>query len=367
MGSEIEVRADFSKIRYAQCWEDADILLEAMNIKEGDTVVSIASAGDNSFAMLTKKPKKVIAVDLSNAQIACCEIRKVCYKYLEYEDFMVISGCINRGSEKERLDIYNKISDKLPSWVKEYFDNNIDYIENGFMTVGKFENYFRIFREKVLPFVHTNKRVDMLFEEKSIKEQEKFYYKSWANFRWNLMFRIFFSKAVMGKLGRDPEFYKYVTTSAADRIQLRSQYALINISNYTNPYLNFILRGCYNEVALPFSLRKENFYLIKENIDKIEFRVTSLEDVFEDDLKIDAFNLSDIFEYMSYESMTDVYKKIIDTSNKGARVVYWNMLVDRKCPKCFSDKVIRDENKCKEFLDKDKAFFYSDFVVEEVR
>jgi S-adenosylmethionine-diacylglycerol 3-amino-3-carboxypropyl transferase len=128
--------------------------------------------------------------------------------------------------------------------------------------------------------------------------------------------------------------------------------------------LNFILKGCYNEVALPFSLRKENFYLIKKNIDKIEFRITSLEDVLEDGLKIDAFNLSDIFEYMSYESMSEVYKKIIDSASGGARVVYWNMLVDRKCPKCFLDKVTRDEKKCKEFLDRDKAFFYSKFIIE---
>lgn len=367
MGSEIEVRADFSKIRYAQCWEDADILLEAMNIKEGETVVSIASAGDNSFAMLTKSPEKVIAIDLSNAQIACCEIRKACYKYLEYDEFMTIGGCINMGVKEDRINIYNKIRDKLPDWVREYFDGNISYIENGFMNIGKFENYFRIFREKVLPFIHTNKRINMLFEEKSTKEQEEFYYKYWANFRWNLVFRIFFSKAIMGKLGRDPEFYKYVTTSASDRIQLRSQYALINISNHSNPYLNFILRGHYNEAALPFSLRKENFYLIKDNIDKIEFRVTSLEDVLEDNIKIDAFNLSDIFEYMSYESMTDVYKKIIDSSNKGTRIVYWNMLVDRKCPECFSDKIVRDVKKCKELLSRDKAFFYSDFVLEEVR
>lgn len=367
MGSEIEVRADFSKIRYAQCWEDADILLEAMNIKKDDTIVSIASAGDNSFAMLVNQPKKVIAIDLSIPQIACCEIRKACYKYLSYSEFMLFNGTLNMGTEEERIEIYNKIADNLPTWVKDYFDGNLEYIKNGFMTVGKFENYFKIFREKVLPLVHNKKRIDMLFEDKSIKEQEEFYNKIWGNFRWNFMFRIFFSKAVMGKLGRDPEFYKYVTTSAADRIQARTKYALINIKNHTNPYLNFILRGSYNESALPFALRKENFEKIKENIDKIEFRKTSLEDVLlDDELKVDAFNLSDIFEYMSEESMSIIYEKILEKSSKNARIVYWNMLVDRKCPDKFKDKVSRNEERCKELLNKDKAFFYSDFVIEEI-
>src|SRR4051812_36270859 len=33
MTSEISAKADFSIIRYAQCWEDADILLEALSVE----------------------------------------------------------------------------------------------------------------------------------------------------------------------------------------------------------------------------------------------------------------------------------------------------------------------------------------------
>jgi S-adenosylmethionine:diacylglycerol 3-amino-3-carboxypropyl transferase len=44
------------KIRYAQCWEDADVLLEALDIQPGQSCLSIASAGDNTLAMLAKNP-----------------------------------------------------------------------------------------------------------------------------------------------------------------------------------------------------------------------------------------------------------------------------------------------------------------------
>ena len=54
--SEAAARADFSAIRYAQVWEDADVLLEALDIQPGDVCVSIASAGDNALALLTTKP-----------------------------------------------------------------------------------------------------------------------------------------------------------------------------------------------------------------------------------------------------------------------------------------------------------------------
>ena len=71
MRSEAAARADFSAIRYAQVWEDADVLLAGLDVQPGDTCVSIASAGDNALALLTKDPARVIALDLSPAQIAC--------------------------------------------------------------------------------------------------------------------------------------------------------------------------------------------------------------------------------------------------------------------------------------------------------
>jgi len=48
----IQDRAAFELIRYANCREDACVLLEALAINKGDRCLSIASAGDNSLALL---------------------------------------------------------------------------------------------------------------------------------------------------------------------------------------------------------------------------------------------------------------------------------------------------------------------------
>ncbi|MFV2082520.1 MAG: DUF3419 family protein, partial [bacterium] len=57
------------KIRYAQCWEDPGVLCEALQVTEGDDVVSIASGGDNTFALLLQNPRSITAVDRNAAQI----------------------------------------------------------------------------------------------------------------------------------------------------------------------------------------------------------------------------------------------------------------------------------------------------------
>ena len=61
MNSEVAAKTHFSAVRYAQCWEDADILLEALNIQPGHTCLAIASAGDNALAMVSQGPARVIA------------------------------------------------------------------------------------------------------------------------------------------------------------------------------------------------------------------------------------------------------------------------------------------------------------------
>ena len=81
MSKGIEDRAKFDKIRYANCWEDPELLLTAFNIQPNFKCISIASAGDNSLSLLVKNPQIVYAVDLSIPQIACCELKKYAIKF----------------------------------------------------------------------------------------------------------------------------------------------------------------------------------------------------------------------------------------------------------------------------------------------
>jgi S-adenosylmethionine-diacylglycerol 3-amino-3-carboxypropyl transferase len=85
---EIAERADFSGIRYAQCWEDADVLLAALEPGPGRRCLSIASAGDNTLAMLCRDPESVLALDLSPAQLACLELRVAAYRELQHDAFL---------------------------------------------------------------------------------------------------------------------------------------------------------------------------------------------------------------------------------------------------------------------------------------
>lgn len=383
MKSEVkENRVDFSLIRYSQCWEDTEVLLESLDIQENDICFGILSAGDNVFSMLAENPKKVVALDISFPQIALAKLKKEVFNSLSYEEMLEFTGVMK--SDK-RVKIYDRIRENLDKEVKEYWDFNKDAIEKGIIHTGKFEKFFKIFREKILPFVHSKKRIEKLLEKKSRQERIEYYDKYWNNFRWKLMFKLFFSKYIVGKLGRDKEFFRYAEKNISEEMKERSRYALCEQNPYENPYINYILTGNYRKDCLPYFLRKENFDKIRKNLHKVEILQSSVEEYLDQiDFKIDKFNLSDIFEYMSAENYSKLMGKIYDNAEDNALLAYWNLIVERNSEKLDykktdneiavtgketnvnGKKYERMKELDRKLHEKDMTFFYTDFVVEKV-
>ena len=383
MKSEVkENRVDFSLIRYSQCWEDTEVLLESLNIQENDICFGILSAGDNVFSMLAENPKKVVALDISFPQIALAKLKKEVFNSLSYEEMLEFMGVMK--SDK-RIEIYDRIKENLDKEVKEYWDFNKEAIQKGILHAGKFEKFFKIFREKILPFVHSKKRIEKLLEKKSRQERIEYYDKYWNNFRWKLMFKLFFSKYIVGKLGRDKEFFRYAEKNISEEMKERSRYALCELNPYENPYINYILTGNYRKDCLPYFLRKENFDKIIKNLHKVEILQSSVEEYLDQiDFKIDKFNLSDIFEYMSAENYSKLMEKIYDNAENNALLAYWNLIVERNSEKLDykktdseiavtgketnvnGKKYERMKELDRKLHEKDMTFFYTDFVVEKV-
>ncbi|NJM38038.1 MAG: DUF3419 family protein [Akkermansiaceae bacterium] len=363
--SEIQHRADFSEIRYAQCWEDSQLLTACLK-PAGRDCLSIGSAGDNSFALLAAGAASVTAVEMNAAQIACIELRRAAYLTLDHSQFLELLG--SRSSIR-RGDWYRACREKLSGEVRSFWDARSGAIADGIGSAGKFERYFATFRNYVLPLAHSKKEVQSLLTGKSLAERERFYQTIWDNRRWRWIFQIFFSRTVMGALGRDPEFFKYVEGSVADRILARTRHALVKIDPAENPYLHWILTGAHGEV-LPEALKEKNFDLVRHALLENRFRVVeaSLEGLLaqEPECIYGAFNLSDIFEYMSEENSSNLLGKIISASQPGARLAYWNMLAPRARPESLADRLISCNDEAESLFEQDRAFFYNRFIVEEV-
>lgn len=417
--TEAAASADFTRIRYAQVWEDADILLAALSIQPTDTVVSIASAGDNALALLGAGAARVVALDLNPAQLACLELRVAAYRTLTHAELLYLIGSrpslggprslvaaesplasphppdpppshdkTDPGSPppqpsdfsvsafpisafpSSRLALYHRCRPLLSPKVAAFWDGKPDIIANGIGSGGKFENYFRLFRTRILPLVHGRKTIADLLKGGSETERRRFYSERWNTWRWRLLFRIFFSRFMMGRLGRDPAFFKYVEGSVADRILSRAEHALTTLNPAENPYLHWILTGTHGD-TLPWALREENFTRIRDRLDRLEWHELPIEAFLDQERatgrepRIDKLNLSDIFEYMSEANTAELLTRLVNASRPGARFAYWNMLAPRSRPQSLANRLRPRTDLAGPLFAQDKAFFYSAFVVEE--
>ncbi len=369
-GTEAATRADFSRIRYAQVWEDADILVEALDVRPTDTVISISSAGDNALALLGAGAERVVALDLNPSQLACLELRVAAYRELSHAELLVLMGS-RPGTAEARAASYVRCRRRLSPAARAFWDGRPESVAGGIGAPGKFENYFRLFRSRALPLVHGRGTVEAMLRGGTREERERFYEERWNTWRWRMLFKVFFSRFMMGRLGRDPAFFKYVEGSVAERILERTRHALVVLNPAENPYLHWILTGTHGE-SLPWALRAENFERIRSRLDRLEWHELTLEAFLERERaagvarRVMKFNLSDIFEYMSEENTAAILASLAEASAPGGRLAYWNMLASRRRPESLAARLRSREDVAGPLFARDKAFFYSAFVVEDV-
>ncbi len=353
---------DHNFIRYANCWEDADVLLQGLAIEAGDRVLSIGSAGDNSFSLLLNAPELVVAVDINPIQLQLIQLKKAAMQALDHTAFLQFLG-FQKCSD--RMDLFQKVKNYLSPQERTFWKMHQAKIEQGIIYTGKLEHYFQTFQNRLLPFIHSPDRVEDLFAQKEEQEQKQFFQGQWNNWRWRSLFKVFFSKFLMGKLGRDPQFLKEVKVPVSRFILEQARKHLSSSTCQDNYFLQFILKGHF-DTALPHYARKVNFEKIKSKLDRLVIFNGLAEDSFKEFTAFNKFNLSNIFEYMNPALFQSVSKNLVDHGKAGARYAYWNLMVPRKMAELHAS--LSTDQVAENLLNpQDKGFFYSSFNLNQKR
>ena len=352
-----KVRHDY--IRYANVWEDAALLLQGLRAGVGARHLSIASAGDNAFMLLTTDPAIVVAVDINAPQLHLCALKREAIRVLDREAFLAFAGF---KPSDTRLAVFEKIAPLLSPAAQQYWRQNTAVLAHGFVHAGKFERYFKLFAHWVLPLIHTQKTVEELLRPKSVEAQVAFYNEKWNTWRWRLLFKIFFSKFVMGRAGRDPAFLKEVKVSVGDFIFGKAARHLSHVAAQDNHILRFNLTGSFGE-TLPDYVQVAHYEQVKSRLDRLQLHHGFAEAAIEKWGNFDCFNLSNIFEYMDEPTFKLVSAQLLAGANPGARFAYWNLMVPRNMVNLFPDSLSDDGTTATLDRALDRGFFYNKFIV----
>lgn len=349
-----------NKIYYSQCWEAPDILLSALEINVTDRVLSITSGGCNTISLLIANPREIIAIDINPVQNYLLELKMVAMQHLSYESFLSFLGVIDSPS---RQNTYEEISKYLNQDAQNWWDKNLDLIEDGIIHSGKFERYLNFFRRFILPLIHSRKTIEELFISKSLTEQKRFYEDRWNTWRWKFLLRIFFSSTLLSLGGRNKSLFKYVKDSSIANYYLEK----VKIPLQNNPDKNFFLRyiftGKYELNNLPPYLRRENFDLINARLGRIRIISSSLSAYFStDNQPFSKFNLSNIFENMTEKETEVLFNEIHLHSISGSVLLYINHLVPRLAN---SNTFICQKEKENSAENDTKIFFYKKIHIDQ--
>lgn len=345
-----------STIRYASVWEDADVLCAALEpVARQGNLLSIASGGDNALALLTLDPARVVACDLSGAQLACLELRRAAFARLEYPELLAFLGVTPSGA---RRFYYRALC--LGNQTRAFWDERMRWIERGMIHAGKFERYLRFFGLRVLPLLYSAETRKALLREKSPEEQRRFYEQRWDKKAWRCLFLAFFSRQVLGLAGRDPALLRHVRVHVGRRLLARARHGLARVPTWDNPYLTYIMTGNYAPHALPRYLRPEHFEPIRGRLDRLEPFHGPIQATGRG--PFDGFNLSDLFEYFSPQEHRQVYSELMAQARPAARLVYWNLLASRGAVPGLP--VTRLQEEARALHRQDRAWFYQALQVD---
>ena len=344
-------------IRYAQVWEDADVLAQALAVRPGDRVLSICSAGDNALALLIDDPAEVVAVDLNPSQVACLALRVAAFRQLTHPELLELVGA---RPSRQRGALYQQCRPALDADARAFWDGRPDHVAGGIGQAGSFERFFRTFRRRILPLAHRRATVERLLAGGGTAENRRRWYDArWDSWRWRTLFAVATSRAVLGR-ARYPTAFSQVEGGVAGRLLARVREVATATDPADNPYLQGVLRDA--PTALPRYLRPEHFEAIRDRLDRLRWHLGPLEDALAAG-PFAAFNLSDVCEYLDPATAADLLDRVADAARPGARLALWNVLADRRP----SARWRRLDALSETLHQRDKAPFYTAFHVAEVR
>jgi len=355
--------AETGEILQAQCWEDGDTLRRALDVQSGETVVSIASAGDNALALLLDDPVKIVAVDPSPAQIVCCQLKAASFLCLGYGEILELNGS---RSSNQRPSLMSEVLKETSAKISTLWQTMVKDGVIGMGGVGVFERQWAGFRRRRLPFAAGKAKIDALFSSGPETARAEFYDCSWNTRRWRQLYRSGFTRS-LAAIDEGASESPRMNSEAMGQFQDRLRRQMVELDPGKNPWLHWLFRGDHGDTLPPW-LQARNFGVIRDRLNRIEWQSRSLEAALGTlpAGSVDRFNLGGMFETTSEAAYQHLLKSIIRVARPGARLVYWNTLVPRSRPESLRDRIKPMSDLAEKLTATDRTLFGQKLIIEEV-
>lgn len=360
MKKQINGQVPLSSLIFTANWEDPESDIKAVDMKPGQSLLTITSGGCNILHFLLYDPEVIYAVDINPAQTWLMELKIAAIKNLSYDDFVSFMG-LQESACRETM--FSSLSKDLSPDALHFWKMNLKLVKKGVLLNGKFERFIKI-AGKLLGLMQGRRKVDKVFTSTNKEEQNKFFKEEWDNRRWRLLFKLMMNKKRLAKKGLVAEYFHFDdgAQSFSESFYNRARKALCDIPIKSNYFLSVYFSGKYrNEISLPAYLMPDNFGHIKRNIDRIKLITADTKYWLEamPAQSIDGFCLSNICELMSEADTFKLFTEVVRTAKPHAKICFRNLMIPREVPESMKDTVVKNETLSAGLLANDRSFVYS--------
>jgi S-adenosylmethionine-diacylglycerol 3-amino-3-carboxypropyl transferase len=367
----------FSKLVYAQIWEDPVVDMEAMALQPHHHVVCIASGGCNALSYVTGGAGKVTAVDLNAAHVALVKLKVAGLKYLpDWQRFYTFFGA---ADDAGNVALYNRyLAPHLDRTTRDYWESNgrlKGFTKNIYKRglLGKF-----IALGHFVARLHGVRAADIMDCE-TLPEQRKFFDTKFAPLlqkRW--IKAALRSPIALFGLGIPPAQYEALSGGRPmDRvIHERLEKLSCGFALEDNYFARQAFARSYahdGSGSLPPYLQEKNFSALKAAAANIDVKQANLIQLLaaQKPGTVDRVSLLDAQDWMTDAQLNDLWQAITNAAAPGARVIFRTAGHETILPGRVGDALLGRwtylQNLSQDLNARDRSSIYGGFHVYELR
>jgi S-adenosylmethionine-diacylglycerol 3-amino-3-carboxypropyl transferase len=346
---------------YGISQEDVFSEYRALKIAPHDSLICIASAGEIPLNMAALQDMNILAVDNSIDQIRLCRIKQVAASVMDPIRAASFLGYMEMPSVNRQNIFCNEIRPLLPEEDCFFWECYPFAVQQGVINSARFEQYIR--KVSVLGRSLIGKRnLSRLFDCDTVEEQKEIFDQRITGPFLKSIFEIAFHPRIYINRGIDPAGLTHSgSRNIAEFFFQRFRNFCCSTISRKNYYLQYIF---FNHLlfreALPEFLQPSLHENFVKNQSRIEYKCTSFDEALQDTAPglFNKIHLSNIGDWMSKESMSDLFSLIRDKTLPGSRAVMRYIHMNHKVPASVPE-LVADYDLGEDLIMSDRFPFYS--------
>lgn len=345
-------------IHFAQIREDSWVEHSVAQAACPQRSAVIASGGCTALSLLFDHTDRLIAIDASPAQCALVEVRKAAIRHLTRDQYLAFIG---ERMDSGRLQTWTKLAPDLPAYARNYWSAHPEWIAQGIQYAGTTERFYRFISGHLQGLLGPDALSELL-QAPTISEQQRVYARHFAKEVTREVLRVLLSKsthllffpAFMFGKAQEHDFSAFFIGQFEREVQSRPL-----LDNY---FLSQLFFGRYldnHARGLPPYLTPDGYACAKRNIDKLEVRVAPLHEALREERDLDAFFLSNVFDWCAGELMEATSAAVSCAARPGATLLYRNMLSES----AIAHRFVRDDLRSKHLHEQDRSILYRNLSI----